>query len=105
MIVSHLAQEVENLRDEVLQQYQLAEASAAKVRTLEKEKEIAFLSFSHCLEDLEMQLNNKTVELAKALHEKQVLEKVQTLLKFAKIQSYRAHSLFITVSVTHAAII
>lgn len=76
LMVSHLTQEVEGLRDEVLLQYQLAEASASKVRALEKEKEISCLSFSHCLEDLETQLSGKNVELAQTSQEKQSFEQV-----------------------------
>jgi len=55
LLVQQLQKEVESLRDQLLYQHELAEASAAKIRQLEHEKEVATGAFddrSHSLEHL-----------------------------------------------------
>lgn len=53
LLVSQLQREVETLRDQLIYQHELAEANAAKVRQLEREKSVVTTTFDQRSNELQ----------------------------------------------------
>ncbi|KAL6756783.1 hypothetical protein V8C86DRAFT_2641239 [Haematococcus lacustris] len=66
LVINHLQREVEVLRDNVVYQHELAEANAAKVRQLEREKEVVTNTFDTRRSDLEHIIATTRDDLAAA---------------------------------------
>ncbi|GAX78783.1 hypothetical protein CEUSTIGMA_g6220.t1 [Chlamydomonas eustigma] len=66
MLIQHLQKEVETLRDQLTFQNELAEASAAKIRQLEYERDINTGAYTSHSNDQASQLSNTREELAQA---------------------------------------